>query len=191
MAELLRMPEVAAGAESALLSAWPISPGTEYAAGDVIAIIETDKAVVDYEAELPGTIVRPLVAEGAEVAIGDPIAVIAAPGEAIADVDATVAAILGNLPGVNDSVATAAETTVEGTEAAPVHASATTQSSGPRIFASPLARRLAREAGISLESIAGTGPAVSCSLRGMLRIVRTCSVTSSPRTPSPRVAARS
>ncbi len=158
MAELLRMPEVAAGAESALLSAWPISPGTEYAAGDVIAIIETDKAVVDYEAELPGTIVRPLVAEGAEVAIGDPIAVIAAPGEAIADVDATVAAILGNLPGVNDSVATAAETTVEGTEAAPVHASATTQSSGPRIFASPLARRLAREAGISLESIAGTGP---------------------------------
>ena len=51
MAELLRMPEVAAGASSAVLSQWPTGAGASFSTGDVIAIIETDKAVVDVEAE--------------------------------------------------------------------------------------------------------------------------------------------
>ncbi len=148
MAELLRMPEVAAGAESALLSAWPLTPGSPYAAGDVIAIIETDKAVVDYEAESAGVIVRPLVTEGTEVAIGDPIAVISAPGEAIDDVDAIVTELVGSAPAADPAAAQAAPV-VSAPDAAPVP---------DRIFASPLARRMALDAGIDLATVTGSGP---------------------------------
>ena len=148
MAELLRMPEVAAGAESALLSAWPLTPGSPYAAGDVIAIIETDKAVVDYEAETAGVIVRPLVTEGTEVAIGDPIAVISAPGEQIADIDAIVTELVGSAPAADPAAAQAAPV-VSAPDAAPVP---------DRIFASPLARRMALDAGIDLATVTGSGP---------------------------------
>jgi pyruvate dehydrogenase E2 component (dihydrolipoamide acetyltransferase) len=148
VAELLRMPEVAAGAESALLSAWPLTPGSSYAAGDVIAIIETDKAVVDYEAETAGVIVRPLVTEGTEVAIGDPIAVISAPGEQIADIDAIVTELVGSAPAADPAAAQAAPV-VSAPDAAPVP---------DRIFASPLARRMALDAGIDLATVSGSGP---------------------------------
>ena len=142
------MPEVAAGAESALLSAWPLTPGSPYAAGDVIAIIETDKAVVDYEAETAGVIVRPLVTEGTEVAIGDPIAVISAPGEQIADIDAIVTELVGSAPAADPAAAQAAPV-VSAPDAAPVP---------DRIFASPLARRMALDAGIDLATVTGSGP---------------------------------
>lgn len=93
MAELLRMPEVAAGATSAVLSQWPLTVGSSFSTGDVIAIIETDKAVVDVEAEADGTLVHIVAADGQEVAIGDPIALIAGPGETVDDVDATLASL--------------------------------------------------------------------------------------------------
>ena len=64
MAELLRMPEVAAGASSAVLSQWPTGVGASFSTGDVIAIIETDKAVVDVEAEADGTLVHLIATEG-------------------------------------------------------------------------------------------------------------------------------
>lgn len=155
MAELLRMPEVAAGAQSALISAWPLGAGNEFSAGQVIAIIETDKAVVDYEAEHAGVLVHPLVAEGTEVAIGEPIAVIAAPGEVVSDVDSVLAQLLGG-----------AEIPSQGPNSpSPTHAPAPTSSPPAptrdrpsRIFASPLARRLARESNIDLAQVAGSGP---------------------------------
>ena len=124
MAELLRMPEVAAGASSAVLSQWPTGVGASFSTGDVIAIIETDKAVVDVEAEADGTLVHLIATEGQEVTIGDPIALIAAPGEDVGDVDAALASL-----GVDSNSDN-----------------------------SPIARRLAKEAGIALTGIAGTGP---------------------------------
>ena len=93
MAELLRMPEVAAGASSAVLSQWPTGVGASFSTGDVIAIIETDKAVVDVEAEADGTLVHLIATEGQEVTIGDPIALIAPPGEDVEDVDAVLASL--------------------------------------------------------------------------------------------------
>jgi pyruvate dehydrogenase E2 component (dihydrolipoamide acetyltransferase) len=151
MPELLRMPEVAAGATSAVLSIWPVAAGTDYPLGEIIATIETDKAVVDVEAESAGYIVRTLVAEGAEVSIGAPIALIAAPGEKVDDVDAALAAL--GLSGSETSAAPAA---------APVEVipavSVVDTTPGDRLFASPLARRLARERGIDLATLTGTGP---------------------------------
>jgi pyruvate dehydrogenase E2 component (dihydrolipoamide acetyltransferase) len=151
MPELLRMPEVAAGATSAVLSIWPVAAGTEYPLGEIIATIETDKAVVDVEAESAGYIVRTLVAEGAEVAIGAPIALIATPGEKVDDVDAALAAL-----GLSDAAAKAAPAAAPVEIASPLDAIDTTQ--GDRLFASPLARRLARERGIDLATLTGTGP---------------------------------
>jgi len=151
MPELLRMPEVAAGATSAVLSIWPVAAGADYPLGEIIATIETDKAVVDVEAESAGYIVRTLVAEGAEVAIGAPIALIAAPGEKVDDVDAALAAL-----GLSDAETKAAPAAEPAEVAIAVDAVDTTP--GDRLFASPLARRLARERGIDLATLSGTGP---------------------------------
>jgi pyruvate dehydrogenase E2 component (dihydrolipoamide acetyltransferase) len=74
MAELLLMPEVATGTTSAVLSAWPMPEGSAYKAGDILAILETDKAVVDVEAEADGIMHTHLVSAGTDVNIGVPIA---------------------------------------------------------------------------------------------------------------------
>jgi pyruvate dehydrogenase E2 component (dihydrolipoamide acetyltransferase) len=145
MASILRMPEVAANAVEAILQSWPVPEHTPYAAADVIATVETEKAVVDVEAEADGVILKTLVPEGAEVQVGDPIALIGAPGEKPADLDAvlTELGLSGPKPVPVPDRATAAE-------AGP--------SNGSRVFASPLARRLAKEAGLPFETISGTGP---------------------------------
>lgn len=163
MPELLRMPEVAAGATSALLSSWSVAVDAEYASGSVIAVIETDKAVVDMEAEAPGRILRTLVAEGTEVAVGDPIAVTAAPGEQVDDLDAAVAALgaastpapaaPSSEPDVSPSPAAPAAPAVSATSAAP-----TAAAGSGRIFISPIARKRANEAGVDITAIVGTGP---------------------------------
>lgn len=157
MPELLRMPEVAAGATSAIVSAWPMAVGSSFTKGGVVAVIETDKAVVDMEAETEGTLVHFLVSEGTEVAIGDPIALIAAPGETVADIDAALAA-LGYASGTAPvSAPVSSETSAPASTPAP-SAVATGESATDRIFASPLARRIARDAGVSLAGITGSGP---------------------------------
>ena len=93
MPELLRMPEIAAATTSAVLAGWPVAVNTRFSASDVIATVETDKAVVDVEAESDGVILRTLVAEGTEVEVGTAIAVLARPGETVDDVDAALAAL--------------------------------------------------------------------------------------------------
>ncbi|MDG4820010.1 dihydrolipoamide acetyltransferase family protein [Micromonospora sp. WMMD956] len=174
MADLLRMPEIAANTEEAVLAGWPVAEGDEFAAGDVIATIETAKAVVDVEAPAPGAVVRLLVPEGTDVAVGDPIALIAAPGETVDDVDAALARLglgtaTGPTPGPTPTTAAAgapgpapapprtAPAGVAAAPATPPPAGAPATGAG-RIFASPLARKLAREAGIPFDTLRGSGP---------------------------------
>ena len=85
MAELLLMPEVATGTTSAVLSAWPMPEGSTFKAGDILAILETDKAVVDVQAEADGIMHTHLVSAGTDVNIGVPIALTAALGEQITE----------------------------------------------------------------------------------------------------------
>jgi pyruvate dehydrogenase E2 component (dihydrolipoamide acetyltransferase) len=155
MPELLRMPEIAASTTSAVLAGWPVAVNTAFSAQDVIATVETDKAVVDVEAEADGVILRTLVTEGTEVAVGTAIAVLARPGESVDDVDAALAALGVTAPGAG----TAAP---DDAVAPPVAASAAPEYSGGngavRRFASPLARRLAAEAGLLVTDLVGTGP---------------------------------
>jgi pyruvate dehydrogenase E2 component (dihydrolipoamide acetyltransferase) len=182
MPELLRMPEVAAGATSAVLSIWPVAAGTEYPLGEIIATIETDKAVVDVEAESAGYIVRTLVAEGAEVAIGAPIALIAAPGEKVDDVDAALAAL-----GLSGAETKAAPSAAPVEVAAAVISIDTTP--GDRLFASPLARRLARERGIDLATLTGTGPNGRIRRRDVDAAPATAVAPAATTTPAPTASA--
>jgi len=86
MARLLRIPEISAGATEAVLASWSLAENVPYSAADVIASVETDKAVIDIEAEEDGVILLRLVGEGASVAVGQPIALLGGVGEVGGDV---------------------------------------------------------------------------------------------------------
>jgi pyruvate dehydrogenase E2 component (dihydrolipoamide acetyltransferase) len=153
VAELLRMPEIATGTNEAVLSSWSVAENSTVAVSDVIAVVETAKAVVDVEAEMGGTILRLLVAPGAEVETGAPIALVAGPGEQVGDIDA----VLRELGLAADPVALEVPEAATTPAPPPVQVEVPAPRNG-RVFASPLARRLAREAGLAVEAITGTGP---------------------------------
>lgn len=183
MARLLRMPGVAANATEAVLADWTVEEGAAFGAEDPVATVETEKAVVDIEAGGAGALLRRLVAPGTKVDVGAPIALIGDPGEQVADVDA----LLAELGAVSAHAAASAADPEGGTAdtgpatlpepaaaervvasgaatratPAPAAAVAPTSPNGQhrgRIFASPLARRLAKEAGLEMEEIRGSGP---------------------------------
>jgi pyruvate dehydrogenase E2 component (dihydrolipoamide acetyltransferase) len=151
MATLLRMPEVAANATHATLAAWSKKEGEPIAAGDCLAEVETDKAIVEIRADSAGVMGQWLVPAGQEVEVGAPIAVLLAAGEAAADVQA----LLQAAGAVATAPAAAAASAVPGT---PAPAATTAQASGERLRASPLARRLAAQRGVDLSRLQGSGP---------------------------------
>ena len=159
MARLLRMPEVAANAVEAVLTEWPVPENTLFTALDSIAIVETEKAVVDVPADANGVILMTLVPAGALVEVGAPIAVLGDPGELVDDLDSLLVE-LGVTPGTAPSAPATANTAMATTAMATtgVATTVTTDGHGARIFSSPLARRLAREAGLSIADLRGTGP---------------------------------
>ncbi|HWM33815.1 MAG TPA: dihydrolipoamide acetyltransferase family protein [Pseudolysinimonas sp.] len=153
MATVVRMPAALAGVTEGAIQTWMAQPGDTVAAGQPLAEIETEKAVVEYESEVGGTLARVLVTPGENVAVGAPIAVILAAGEGEDAVDAALAEA-----GV--AAAPVAAPVVEAPQASP--AADVVVASPPedttRTFASPIVRRLARERGIALSSLTGTGP---------------------------------
>ncbi|WUD72245.1 2-oxo acid dehydrogenase subunit E2 [Streptomyces sp. NBC_00510] len=152
MAELLRMPEIAANTAEAILECWNVGVNTPYSAGDSIVTVETEKAVVDVEAESDGVLLRLLVDAGTTVPVGTPIAVWGAPHEPASAVDELVASLGGGEAPVAASAASAPAGAV-----APAPTGAA-RDGGERLFASPLARRLARELGVDLNAVTGSGP---------------------------------
>jgi pyruvate dehydrogenase E2 component (dihydrolipoamide acetyltransferase) len=153
------MPEVATGTSEAVLSSWSVSENASVTATEVIATVETAKAVVDVEAEADGVVLRLLVAPGTQVQSGTPIALMAGPDEQVADIDAE----LRDLGIVADPLALEVPEAATTPEPSPLHVEVpapVTQASGDpkRVFASPLARRQAKEAGLAVEHITGTGP---------------------------------
>jgi pyruvate dehydrogenase E2 component (dihydrolipoamide acetyltransferase) len=161
MPELLRMPEVAAGTSSARLAEWLVEEGSQVAAGQPLALVETDKATLDLTTPGPVRLVRQLAEPGVEVETGAPIALLAAPDEVLEDPEAALAAL-----GVPASSGTGA-----GPGDPPAHPPAPKPPELPeRRFASPLARRLAARAGIPLEAIPGSGPGGTPGDEGTRRI---------------------
>ncbi|MEZ3160425.1 dihydrolipoamide acetyltransferase family protein [Microbacterium sp. BWT-B31] len=130
MATVVRMPAVMAGATEAAIQTWLVEPGQSVSVGTPLAEVETEKAVIEYASEVEGTVLKLLAAAGDDVAIGAPIALVGAPGETVEGVpgDGAVAAAASHHPPAE------------------------------RRLVSPLVRRLARERGIDLELIPGSGP---------------------------------
>lgn len=166
MATVLRMPGVSADANEAALMEWAVSPGDSVKRGDVVATVETEKAVVDLEAEEDGLLMKVLAAPGELVPIGGPIAIFVQHASEMGDEEAVLAALglgpqsSGALPGVDeersqDALVPGATPAIEHTADGVVDERPAQDST--RIFATPLVRRLAKEAGIPLEELEGTG----------------------------------
>ena len=199
MASFLRMPGVSADSDEAVLNEWTVTEGAEIHEGDIVASVETEKAVVDIETDQNAVVHTLLVVSGATVPVGDPIAVLLGIGEDPRAAQELLAQ-LGRVPSQPDDGATepaltdmdvpqeaiAPETDAEGRRpgtapvaapapvarpapaAAPAPGPETAPAPGPetapatprsgRIFASPLARRIARESGLQIDEIEGSGP---------------------------------
>jgi len=141
------MPALSPTMEEGTLAKWLVKEGDAVKSGQIIAEIETDKATMEFEAVDEGVIGKILITEGAEgVKVNTPICVLLEDGESAADITAPKAASAAPAP-----VAAAAPA-----QAAPVPAPAPEK--GARVFATPLARRIAAEKGIDLAGVTGSGP---------------------------------
>jgi len=161
------MPALSPTMEKGNLAKWLKKEGDKVKSGDVIAEIETDKATMEVEAVDEGTIAKILVPEGTQdVAVNDVIAVLAGDGEDVKAAGAASvppkAAPTAPTPAAAKPAPTAAPAAAPAAKAAapaPQAAVPAAQTNGhARIFSSPLARRLAKEAGIELSRINGSGP---------------------------------
>jgi pyruvate dehydrogenase E2 component (dihydrolipoamide acetyltransferase) len=158
----ITMPALSPTMEEGNLAKWLVKEGDKVKSGDVIAEIETDKATMEVEAVDEGTVAKIVVPAGTEaVNVNALIAILAADGEDVA----AAAAGGASAPAAPKAEAAPAP---KAAEAAPAPAAApaapapvaapVTASSGDRVFASPLARRLAKEAGLDLNAVSGSGP---------------------------------
>jgi len=160
------MPALSPTMEKGNLAKWLKKEGDKVKSGDVIAEIETDKATMEVEAVDEGTIAKILVPEGTQdVPVNDIIAVLAGDGEDVkaagAGAGAAPASKAAEAPKPADAPAPAAPTPAPAAVPAPAPQAATApaKTNGhARVFSSPLARRLAKEAGIDIARIDGSGP---------------------------------
>src|SRR5580693_4573406 len=90
MASVVRMPSVLADATEAAIASWLVAPGDRVAVGDPMAEIETEKAIVEYQAEEPGIVGRLVLAAGEAGEVGAAMAVLIGEGETDADIDAAL-----------------------------------------------------------------------------------------------------
>ncbi|HEX9859208.1 MAG TPA: 2-oxo acid dehydrogenase subunit E2, partial [Paracoccaceae bacterium] len=146
MATQILMPALSPTMEEGTLAKWLVKEGDEVKSGQILAEIETDKATMEFEAVDEGVVGRILIAEGtAGVKVNTPIAVLVEEGES-AD-----AAVAPAAPAPVTAVAAPVAATAAPAPAAP-------KAHGARVFASPLARRIAAEKGVDLTRVQGSGP---------------------------------
>ena len=152
MALEILMPALSPTMEEGTLAKWLVAEGDRVQSGDLLAEIETDKATMEFEAVDEGVIGKLLVAEGtANVKVNSAIAILLEEGDAA---DATVS------PAQSAAAAAplAHEASAVDAPAATAAPAAAVSNDGTRIFASPLARRIAADQGLDLAKITGSGP---------------------------------
>src|SRR5260370_11998161 len=178
MAKLLEMPKLSPTMEEGRIATWHKKEGDEIAVDDLLAEVETDKATMEFRSFDKGTLLKTLVPAGAQVKLGQPVAVIGAPGEDLSALglpDAKAAVALPDAkasPDAGPGTATAPppETApppalrrppvvnaLERTAFAP-EPEGNGGSAGTRVLASPYVRKVAREMGIDLQGAHGSGP---------------------------------
>ena len=154
------MPALSPTMEEGTLAKWLVKEGDTVSSGDLIAEIETDKATMEFEAVDEGTVGKILIAEGSEgVKVNTPIAVLLEDGESADDIQSSGTSSGGGAPAKEEAPAAKSEAPAaapkEEAKAAPA---APQGADGNRIFASPLARRIAADKGLDLSQIKGSGP---------------------------------
>ncbi|MDR4306484.1 pyruvate dehydrogenase complex dihydrolipoamide acetyltransferase [Chelatococcus sambhunathii] len=172
------MPALSPTMEKGNLAKWLVKEGDAVKSGDVIAEIETDKATMEVEAVDEGTVGKIVVAEGAtDVPVNELIAILLEEGEDASALDAAPKPAAKSPPPTSAEIEAKAEAPKQDASAArpseakhdepPKSQKAKPETAAPapnghdkgeRVFASPLARRLAKEAGVDIGSIAGSGP---------------------------------
>ena len=151
MATEILMPALSPTMEEGTLAKWLVKEGDTVSSGDILAEIETDKATMEFEAVDEGIVGKILVAEGtAGVKVNTPIAVLIEEGESV-EAAPKAAAPAKAAPAAAPTPAAAPATPAQAAPAAP-------KADGKRIFASPLARRIAAEKGLDLANVKGSGP---------------------------------
>ena len=143
------MPALSPTMEKGKLAKWLKKEGDAVKSGDVLAEIETDKATMEVEAVDEGTVGKLLIPAGTEdVLVNTPIAVILGEGEKMGE---------GAAPAPKPSAPAAAPAAPAPAAAAPA-APAAAKAEGARLFASPLARRVAKQKGVDIAALLGSGP---------------------------------
>ena len=151
---MMRMPALLADATEAILSKWLIKEGDAFEVGQPLAEVETEKALVEVPAETAGILGKYLVAEGKNAQVGLPIAVLLSQGEDVSEIDKLLAGVTVAAP-VAAPVPVVEVVTTPVVQAAPQQA---VPARSGRVFVSPIARKLARELGVDINSVIGTGP---------------------------------
>jgi len=170
MATEILMPALSPTMEEGTLAKWLVKEGDVVRSGQILAEIETDKATMEFEAVDEGIIGKLLVAEGtAGVKVNTPIAILVEDGETV-----------GTAPAPTKPVAAAA--TAAAPVPAPVAAASPTAPTptGVRVFASPLARRIAAEKGLDLTTVAGSGPHGRIVKADVAGLARPASIAAAP-----------
>ena len=151
MAVEILMPALSPTMEEGTLAKWLVKEGDEVQSGDVIAEIETDKATMEFEAVDEGVMGTILVPEGSEgVKVNTAIAILLEDGEEAGAAPAPSASAAAPAPAATPAPVASAP--------APAAPAAPSTASGDRVFASPLARRIAADKGIDLSTLKGSGP---------------------------------
>lgn len=167
MAEKVLMLALSPTMETGTIAKWHKQEGDTVESGAVLCEVETDKAVMDYESTMEGTLLKILLPEGGDAGVGEPIAIIGEEGEDISEllaenpIEAEKTAPL--LPKIEPSSEEKTEPAKPQKESAlpatpKEEVPQPSESSDKYIRSSPLARKLAKEAGLNLQNISGSGP---------------------------------
>ena len=184
------MPALSPTMEEGTLAKWLVKEGDTVSSGDLLAEIETDKATMEFEAVDEGVIGKLLIAEGSEgVKVNTAIALLLEDGESADDIGDSSATPAKAAP-EKAPADTAPAASADPKPATP--APAAPSKDGDRIFASPLARRIAADKGLDLSAIKGSGPKgriVKADVENATAAPKTAAETSAPAAAAPAPAA--
>jgi pyruvate dehydrogenase E2 component (dihydrolipoamide acetyltransferase) len=170
MANTVVMEALSPTMEEGRLVKWTKAVGDAVKTGDTLAEVETDKAVMELIARADGVLLKQIVAEGATVPVGDAVALVGAPGETVGAAGTTPAKSAPSVAAAQPSAVSPQPSAVslQPTGAAAQHATPAAAADATRVIrASPLAKRLAKERGVDLKLVQGSGPGGRVILRDL------------------------
>jgi pyruvate dehydrogenase E2 component (dihydrolipoamide acetyltransferase) len=159
MAEKVLMLALSPTMESGTIVSWHKREGEVVAQGDLLCEVETDKAVMEYESTYEGTLLKILISEGSEAAVGETIAVVGKAGEDIAALLSELEAAAASAAAAPAAAPAPAPKASPAPAPSPAAAPAPAPPAGQRIKSSPLARKLAGRLSVDLAALTGSGPA--------------------------------